>query len=255
MLRATRLTLQLHGARRGPVPRPRRPRGQGAARRFHRAASQAFTGISSASSEPRTSSSARCARHRPQPLRPAAPPTTAPGTQAHPLLGPLGGEERLCLRLRERGWKIWRLVTAMALHDANLIRYGQWWRRTARGGNAYAEVSQHSSSPLRIWRKETLRAVCWAGILPAAILVCGLLKNHAFAALLLYPAQVVRLAVRRDVRRTESWTFATFMMLAKFAELQGIIRYYWSALKKRFCAVQRTKCHNRIWQKRALNSR
>jgi GT2 family glycosyltransferase len=44
-------------------------------------------------------------------------------------LGLVAGEEpELCLRLREQGWKVWRLDTAMAVHDAAMTRFGQWWR-------------------------------------------------------------------------------------------------------------------------------
>ena len=44
-----------------------------------------------------------------------------------------GEEPELCLRLREQGWKIWRLDAEMTVHDAAMTRFGQWWRRTARG--------------------------------------------------------------------------------------------------------------------------
>jgi GT2 family glycosyltransferase len=38
-----------------------------------------------------------------------------------------GEEPELCLRLRQRGWKILRVDAEMTLHDAAMTRFGQWW--------------------------------------------------------------------------------------------------------------------------------
>src|SRR5262249_59555579 len=45
-----------------------------------------------------------------------------------------GEEPELCVRLRAARWRLWRLGTEKALHDANLTRFAQWWRRATRGG-------------------------------------------------------------------------------------------------------------------------
>lgn len=139
-----------------------------------------------------------------------------------------GEEPELCLRLRERGWKIWRIDAEMTVHDANMTRFAQWWRRTARGGHAYAEVSElHKSSPMRIWERERNRIILWAVVLPLIIVLGGLLVNKwLFLGLLIYPAQIIRVALRRGAGLIDSWSYATFMLLAKFAELQGLTRYY-----------------------------
>ena len=43
------------------------------------------------------------------------------------------------MRLRAAGWQIWRLPEEMTLHDAAMTRLSQWWKRSMRGGHAYAE--------------------------------------------------------------------------------------------------------------------
>ncbi len=50
-----------------------------------------------------------------------------------------GEEPELCVRLRAKGWKVWRLDAEMTLHDAAMTRFSQWWRRSLRAGHAYAE--------------------------------------------------------------------------------------------------------------------
>ena len=74
--------------------------------------------------------------------------------------GLIAGEEpELCVRLRLRGWKIWRLDEEMTLHDAAMTRFAQWWKRTMRCGYAYAEGAKlHGAPPekYRVWR------CCWS---------------------------------------------------------------------------------------------
>lgn len=140
-----------------------------------------------------------------------------------------GEEPEMCLRLRQAGWRIWRLDAEMTLHDANLLRFGQWWRRMMRGGHAFAEVSvRHAGLPLAIWRRETLRAVFWGLLLPAGTLLMALLLHPAWLlVLLVYPLQVLRLARRGD------WLSACFMVLAKFPEMLGVLRYWSNRLLRR----------------------
>ena len=59
-----------------------------------------------------------------------------------------GEEPDLCHRLRDAGWRIWRLADEMTLHDAAMTRFGQWWRRALRGGHAAAEgAARHGDAP------------------------------------------------------------------------------------------------------------
>lgn len=50
-----------------------------------------------------------------------------------------GEEPELCARLRRTGRGIWRVPKAMALHDANMRSFKQWWLRAVRCGHAYAD--------------------------------------------------------------------------------------------------------------------
>ena len=143
-----------------------------------------------------------------------------------------GEEPELCLRLRERGWKIWRLDADMTRHDAAMMRFRQWWMRTVRGGYALTEVSRlHWRSPFVIWKREFARSIFWGGLIPSLTGASALVYPQALATLLIYPAQICRIAVARGVNSPQSWTYAAFMTLAKFAEFQGILTFYWRGLR------------------------
>jgi GT2 family glycosyltransferase len=139
-----------------------------------------------------------------------------------------GEEPELCVRLRERGWKIWRLDADMTRHDAAITRFGQFWSRAVRCGYAYAEVSRrHKSSPCSIWVRETTRAVLWGGMLPLILCVSAAVYPATMVGILIYFFQICRVAVARDPGSSQSWIYALYVTIAKFAEFQGILKYYW----------------------------
>lgn len=142
-----------------------------------------------------------------------------------------GEEPELCLRLREKGWKIWRLNLEMTQHDAAITRIGQWWNRAVRSGYGCAEVSRlHRASPFGIWRRETARAMIWGGFVPLLIGLGVLIHPAAIAAVLVYILQICRIAFARGPASSLSWAYAILMTLGKFAEFQGILKFYWHQL-------------------------
>ncbi|MBN2629238.1 MAG: glycosyltransferase family 2 protein [Rhodobacteraceae bacterium] len=136
-----------------------------------------------------------------------------------------GEEPELCLRLRRQGGQVWRIDAEMTLHDAALLRFGQWWRRMVRSGHAFAEgAALHGAGPEAHWVAETRRALLWGAVGPAVVVLAGLLYPPAFALALVYPAQVARLARRKGL------TWALFTVLGRFAEARGALGYYSSRL-------------------------
>jgi len=138
-----------------------------------------------------------------------------------------GEEPELCSRLRQAGWKIWRLDAPMTLHDAAILRFSQWWLRSVRSGFGYTQVWDVTRGRAnRAHGHEVSRTALWGGVVPVAILAAAILISPwALAGFALYPLQVARLAARNGLTPT-GWLRATFTMLAKFPELQGMARYF-----------------------------
>lgn len=134
-----------------------------------------------------------------------------------------GEEPELCVRLRQAGWEIWRLSDGMTLHDAAMTRFGQWWQRSRRAGYTYAEgVAMHGARPERHNVVRLRRTLFWGLGLPFIIVLGGIITPWAFTLICLWPIQIFRL--RRSGLR---WTSAAFLMLAKFAETQGVFTWLW----------------------------
>lgn len=145
-----------------------------------------------------------------------------------------GEEPEMCVRLRAMGWEIWRLDAEMTLHDAAMTRFGQFWKRARRGGHAWAEgAAMHGAPPERHSVAELRRVLLWGLVLPLVILALALLATPwALALLLLYPAQIARLALR-DGGTHAAWESALFLTLGKFPEAQGALDYHWHRLRGR----------------------
>jgi len=132
-----------------------------------------------------------------------------------------GEEPELCVRLRAKGWEIWRLDAEMTLHDAAMTRFGQWWQRTRRGGYAFAEgAALHGAPPERHCVPNLRRLILWGMVLPLVTVLGVVVTPWALVLLLVWPAQVLRLRLRGL-----PWYRAVFLTLSKLPEAQGALIY------------------------------
>ena len=150
--------------------------------------------------------------------------------------GLIAGEEpELCVRLRARGWKIWRLPQDMVWHDAAMTRWSQWWRRSMRAGHAYAEgASLHGTRPEFHNIAEQRRAIVWGVLMPLLILVGAAVNPWLLVLLFAYPAQILRLGLRPTPAARDAgaaWSRAAFLVAGRFPEAAGVLLFRWRALR------------------------
>lgn len=143
-----------------------------------------------------------------------------------------GEEPELCVRLRAQGGRVWRLDAEMTLHDAAMLRIGQWWKRSMRAGYAYAEGAHlHGAPPERHCVRASRRAWVWGlGIPLVAVLGAVLWSPWWLVILLVYPLQMLRLYLGFDGTLKARAARAAFSLLGKFAEVTGQIKFVWLRL-------------------------
>lgn len=146
-----------------------------------------------------------------------------------------GEEPDLCIRLRAKGWKVYRLDAQMTLHDAAMTRFSQWWLRAVRGGHAYAEGAWlHGRRAEHHCVRSVTSIFAWAVLLPilAVVAVIGA-KAWGLLLLMVYPLQWWRVSRRKRLigyaPSLARW-FALFIMLGKFAGAVGMMRFAWIRL-------------------------
>lgn len=116
----------------------------------------------------------------------------------------------MCVRLRARGWEIWRIDAEMTLHDAAMTKFGQWWKRNLRAGHAFAEgYHRHGAPPERFWRKNVISNYVWAT--PPMWLGWPLLWFKIY-------------------RHRPSRTYASFVTLSKLPQALGQLKFHYNRL-------------------------
>lgn len=146
-----------------------------------------------------------------------------------------GEEPELCFRLREAGFHIWRLDYDMALHDAAITQFGQWWRRALRAGHAFAQgVYLHGASPERYYAREFCRAWFFGILLPITLLISGLVFGPwGWAAWLVYPLHVLQKIVRSPGPLGDRALLALFDVLGHFPQAFGQIKFIYDRILAR----------------------
>jgi hypothetical protein len=141
-----------------------------------------------------------------------------------------GEEPDLCFRLRQRGYRILRLEAEMALHDAAMLHFGQWWRRARRSGYAYAEgAARHRHEPGRFWQRESRRIAFWGLALPGLAIGLSIPTFGLSLALLAgYPAlgwRIYRASRKQGRSPAEARLYSQFCVLGKLPEGLGLAEY------------------------------
>jgi glycosyltransferase involved in cell wall biosynthesis len=146
-----------------------------------------------------------------------------------------GEEPEMCVRLRQRGWRIFHLESPMTLHDAAIYRFSQWWKRMMRAGYGFAQgAALHGATPERYAILETRRSWFWGlGIPLAGLMLAPFVGWWSAIVLLAYPIQIIRLSVRgtRPSAR-ENWLRASALVLGKFPEMSGQVKFHLDRLRR-----------------------
>ncbi len=153
-----------------------------------------------------------------------------------------GEEPELCFRIRELGYKIRRIQAEMTLHDANMHRFGQWWKRAERSGHAYLlNYLKHGRKNAERFKYREIRSILlWAGVYAALVLAAVLTRSPWPLAVLLalIAAQTVKMAaslprVRAEYGGGATLRYCLFVLLGKVPQALGVIRAYRNSAKGR----------------------
>ncbi|MFK8181748.1 MAG: glycosyltransferase [Phormidesmis sp.] len=143
-----------------------------------------------------------------------------------------GEEPELCIRLRLRGWKLSCINADMALHDMDMHRFGQWWKRSVRGGWAVAEgAAMYGHLPERYMQRENFSGWLWGAAVPLAAI--GLSTTTygltLVGLLLLYVLLLIKIyRYRQQIGKggQKSLIYAFFCTLSKVPQAIGQGKYW-----------------------------
>jgi GT2 family glycosyltransferase len=141
-----------------------------------------------------------------------------------------GEEPELCIRLRQHGYRIFRLPEEMTIHDAAMARFSQWWKRTKRSGHAHAEIAYlHGRSSGHPGVRQTFSNVLWSTGVPLATTLAFRFSPASGLVLAAYPVQALRILRRESARgRTnrQAALYALSCVVGKWPETLGAMRFW-----------------------------
>ncbi len=142
-----------------------------------------------------------------------------------------GEEPEMCIRMRRQGWRVQRIDAEMTRHDSDMHRFGQWWRRSIRGGWAVAEgYSMYGSASERYMSKEYFSGWLWGAFMPFLALVCAW-PTRGWSLLILAAYVVLSFRIFRYRRqqgdiKSHALLYAAFCSLSKFPQAVGQFSYW-----------------------------
>lgn len=137
-------------------------------------------------------------------------------------------DDEFCTRLRKSGMVLWRLPQQMTLHDANMTRFSEWWRRAVRSGHGFAQVGALHPDHFVAERR---RVWLFGAVLPLIILT-GLVQGIwavLFLGLGVYGLSYMRTVSglqREGLPRTQAKRLSVLLSLSKFPNFIGMLTYY-----------------------------
>jgi cellulose synthase/poly-beta-1,6-N-acetylglucosamine synthase-like glycosyltransferase len=138
-----------------------------------------------------------------------------------------GEDEEVCIRARKAGWVLWRLDLEMTSHDANIQRFGQWWKRMVRAGHSFAHLNSLYPG---FYAHQFRRTLVWSVALPAIAIAGALLSAWPAAAVgaiyLLSFAKGARNTMLRGLNLADASKASALRLAAWFASLHGYCLYW-----------------------------
>ncbi|PKH85166.1 glycosyltransferase [Colwellia sp. Bg11-28] len=143
-----------------------------------------------------------------------------------------GEEPEMCYRLRQNNWKIFRLNEEMTLHDANITRFTQWWKRANRSGFAFAlSAKEHGKEKEKYCVREAIRPLMWTGAF-FTILILSLFSPFLLITLLIFPLQIIKMYLKKTDKSLYGLKSCLFLMISKFPEALGVVDLMIKTIKK-----------------------
>lgn len=155
-----------------------------------------------------------------------------------------GEDSELGRRLALAGHCVVKIDAPMATHDARMLRFSEWWKRSVRAGHSFAQrYFLAGQTSLRDCRRELKSAILWGFLFPLVIL--GLLWPTRGLSLLLLIAgyallawRVYRYYMSSGASRSDAILATRFMLYSKFANFLGVLTFCLNWLRGSFHIIE-----------------
>lgn len=154
-----------------------------------------------------------------------------------------GEDSEFGVRLSLAGYRVTKIDHSMAIHDANITSFGQWWKRSVRAGHAIGQrATLNGKSAAKDCVQERKSTLFWGVFLPILALILliptrGLSLIIAFAYVLL-GVKVYLYRRKLGESSSDAKVYAKFIVLGKFANGLGLVKFFANSLKKQYEIIE-----------------
>ena len=154
-----------------------------------------------------------------------------------------GEDSEFGVRVGAAGSKITKIATAMATHDADIHRFGQWWKRAVRSGHAIGQrFNLNGLSAARDCAKERRSVMAWGLALPAVVLLLAWPTRGLSLLLCLgywvLTKRVAKYRLAQGDSPADARLYARFTTLGKIAEGLGLLKFQFNKLFGRYKIIE-----------------
>lgn len=154
-----------------------------------------------------------------------------------------GEDSELGVRMSLLGNKVTKIDHPMATHDANMLKFGQWWKRAVRAGHAIGQrASLNGHTVAKDCVQERKSTLIWGVLVPLMALILLIPSKGwsllIFSVYLLLAFKVYRFKSKQGESARDAWTYAKFIVLGKFANGLGLIKYYLNSIRNSYQIIE-----------------
>lgn len=154
-----------------------------------------------------------------------------------------GEDSEFGVRLSLAGYKVTKIEHVMAIHDANMTTFQQWWKRAVRGGHAIGQRADLNGNTLaKDCVKERKSTLVWGVFLPLLALFLLLFTGRwSLLILLAYVFLATKVYFYRrnqGENARDAFTYAQFMPFVKIANGLGLLKFYVNKFKHSYEIIE-----------------
>ena len=154
-----------------------------------------------------------------------------------------GEDSEFGVRLSLAGYKVVKIDHIMAVHDANISTFQQWWKRAVRGGHAIgqrADLNGHTIAKDCV--KERKSTLVWGVFLPVItlflLIFVGRLSLLILLAYVFLAIKVYFYRRKQGESMHDAFIYAQFMPFVKIANGIGLLKFYVNRFKHSYEIIE-----------------
>lgn len=162
------------------------------------------------------------------------------GFNAHVIAGE---DSEFGVRLSLAGYQVTKINHEMAIHDANMTTFTQWWTRAVRAGHAIGQRAHlNGKTSVQDCVQERKSTLFWGVFVPMlALLLLIPTRGMSMLILLAYAALALKVYFfRRNQNESvsDAILYTKFIVLGKLANGLGLLKFYFNRFKQRYEIIE-----------------